>query len=305
MVDLGQPYLPVVRTVRAKVNVIRDHQWMSNSDVSESPIVPRVVAITITAVKGLALESRQSIVLGPSGVTANRAFFLVDESGAMLNGKALGGLVRVRADVTDDLGELVLRFPGGEEIRDAVALGPARPVQFFRSQFDAPVVIGPWAAALSEFCGRRVALCRAPSNRPGVDRGAKGTVSMVSTGSLDALRAAGNVPEPVDARRFRMLFVLDGIEPHAEDNWCGRRVSLGSAEVRISGLVGRCAVTTRDPDTGVVDLPTLHYLNLYRGNIRAEERLPFGVYGHVAVPGEVRVGDPVVAVDDPVRLGSA
>ena len=55
-----------------------------------------------------------------------------------------------------------------------------------------------------------------------------------------------------------------------------------------------CAVTTRDPDSGAVDLPTLHYLNLYRGAIRAEERLPFGVFAEVVTPGEVRVGDPVV-----------
>ena len=100
-----------------------------------------------------------------------------------------------------------------------------------------------------------------------------------------------------------MLFTIDGVPPHAEDAWCGRTVGIGAARVRINGLVGRCAVTTRDPETGLVDLPTLHYLNLYRGGIRADERLPFGVYAEVLTPGEVRVGDPVEPpVDDLPRL---
>jgi uncharacterized protein YcbX len=163
-----------------------------------SPIVPRVASIAITPVKGLALEARESVVLGSAGVAVNRAFFLVDQAGTMVNGKSLGDLVRVHADVTDDLGELALRFPDGRVVRGAVELGPPRSVRFFRSQFDAPPVIGPWAEALSDFCGRPIGLCRAPTDRPGLDRGLRGAVSLVSTGALDALRTAGDVPEPID-----------------------------------------------------------------------------------------------------------
>ena len=269
---------------------------------SEVPRDPRVAAISTTAVKGLALEAPQSVFLGPSGVATNRAFFLVDASGAMVNGKALGQLVRVRAQVPDDLSELTLRFPDGTEVRGPVELGAPQMVRFFRAEFAAPSVHGPWAEALSAFCGRPITLCRAPADRPGVDRGRRGAVSMVSAGALAALQSAGNVPAPIDARRFRMLFVIDGIAAHAEDRWLGRVVGIGAARVRINGLVGRCAVTTRDPDSGVVDLPTLHYLNLYRGAIRAEERLPFGVFAEVVTPGEVRVGDPVAPpLDDRPR----
>ncbi len=159
-------------------------------------------------------------------------------------------------------------FPGGAVVGDAVKLGATRTVQFFRSGFDAPTVIGPWAAALSEYCGRPVGICLAPHGRPGVDRGARGAVSLVSARALDALGDVGGASESIDPRRFRMLFLIDGVAPHAEDRWCGEVVGLGAARVRINGLVGRCAVTTRDPDTGVVDLPTLHYLRRYRGHIR-------------------------------------
>lgn len=276
---------------------------MRSRATTEPPAVPRVVAIFTTAVKGLALEAPQSVHVGPAGVATNRAFFLVDANGVMINGKALGELVRVRASVADDLSELTLRFPDGTDVRGSVVLGAPRTVKFFRARFAAPSVLGPWADALSDFCGRRIALCRAPTERPGVDRGLRGAVSLVSAGALEALRQAGSVPEQIDPRRFRMLFLIDGVAPHAEDHWSGRTVGVGSARLRINGLVGRCAVTTRDPDSGRVDLPTLHYLNLYRGDIRADERLPFGIYAEVVTPGAVRVGDPVEPPDDdPARL---
>jgi uncharacterized protein YcbX len=62
---------------------------------------------------------------------------------------------------------------------------------------------------------------------------------------------------------------------------------------RLNGDAGRCAVTTYDPDRGVVDLDTLGVLAQYRREGR-KEPLPFGVYGTVDVPGRVRIGDPVV-----------
>ena len=67
------------------------------------------------------------------------------------------------------------------------------------------------------------------------------------------------------------------------------------------GDVGRCAVTTRNPDTGEVDLDTLKTLAAYRPEGRTEP-LPFGVHAAVVQPGRVRVGDGVrLVVPDPVR----
>ena len=83
---------------------------------------------------------------------------------------------------------------------------------------------------------------------------------------------------------------------HAEDAWVGRRVAFGDAVVAVRGLVGRCAVTSQSPETGVSDLDTLGTLRRYRGHIEGDEPLPFGVYGSVDVPGHVRVGDPVEAL---------
>jgi uncharacterized protein YcbX len=54
--------------------------------------------------------------------------------------------------------------------------------------------------------------------------------------------------DAVDGRRFRMNFGIDGLREHEEDEWLGLRVSLGGGR-RALGNVGRCAVTTQNPDS--------------------------------------------------------
>jgi uncharacterized protein YcbX len=90
-----------------------------------------------------------------------------------------------------------------------------------------------------------------------------------------------------------MLFEIDGIGAHEEDGWIGAELRIGEAEILVNGDVGRCVITSRDPDTGEVDLPTLVTLVSYRPE-GVRERLPFGVYGSVLEPGRVRVGDGVL-----------
>ena len=63
--------------------------------------------------------------------------------------------------------------------------------------------------------------------------------------------------------------------------------------MRFTAHVGRCSITTRHPETGAVDLPTLDLLRSYRGDVDTTEPLAFGVYGEVLEGGRVAVGDPV------------
>jgi uncharacterized protein YcbX len=93
-----------------------------------------------------------------------------------------------------------------------------------------------------------------------------------------------------------MLIEIDGVQPHAEDGWVGHRVRIGEALVRFSGHVGRCLITSRHPETGKIDLPTLDILRDYRGGLETTEPLPFGVYGEVLEPGAVSAGDAVALV---------
>jgi uncharacterized protein YcbX len=150
------------------------------------------------------------------------------------------------------------------------------------------VVEGPWEGPLSELAGHLVRLVRADR----VGAGLNEPLTLVSDASLARLaQEAGR--DGVDARRFRMLFELTGCEAHEEDTWNGRHFSVGSAVVRVGGPVERCAVTTRDPDTGERDLDTLRLIKRYRGQRESNGAILFGVYARVEQPGRVRVGDPI------------
>jgi uncharacterized protein YcbX len=94
-----------------------------------------------------------------------------------------------------------------------------------------------------------------------------------------------------------MLIGIDGSEAHAEDGWLGRRVQVGGAIVIPAEPVGRCAVTTQHPDTGVPDLDTLRLIGGYRREVPTNEPIPFGVWGRVETPGRVALGDAVRVLD--------
>jgi len=155
------------------------------------------------------------------------------------------------------------------------------------------LVEGPWNDALADYVGRPVRLARTEREGDGVDRGRLAGATLVSTGSLEALRDAAGEDGPVDGRRFRMTIGIEGVEPHGEDGWIGSQVRVGGATVAVREHVGRCAVTTLDPDRGVRDLDTLGTIAGYRGDVQTREPLPFGVWCEVVEPGRVAVGDPV------------
>ena len=253
----------------------------------------RVAWISVTPVKGLRLQYRDEVVLDEAGVPGDRAFFLVDERGVMVSASRLGALVAVVPEHDAQAQTLSLCFPDGDEVEAPVVLAEPESVRFYGEMLPARPVRGPFSEALSRHCGKDVRLVAAPPERPGVDRGRDGAATLVSVASLERLRAHAASTEPVDARRFRMTFGVDGLEAHEEDGWIERDVRVGEAVVRVAGNVGRCALTTRQPETGVVDFKTLHHLQQYRGDVPTTEPLPFGVHARVLRPGRVRLGDTV------------
>jgi MOSC domain-containing protein len=259
--------------------------------------VASVVGLAFTPVKATRLHTVDSVDLGPDGLVENRRFYVIDDRDRMINSKIVGELQTVVADYSHADRTLKLVLPGGQVVEGEVRLGDEVDTRFFSTQRTGRLVEGPWSEALSEVAGRSLRLVEPTSPGGGVDRGAGGAVSLISRASLARLAEVGGV-ESLDSRRFRMMIEIDGVSAHAEDRWVDNgAVRVGGAVVAFSGHVGRCLITSRDPDSGVVDLPTLDLLGSYRDAIESTEPLPFGVWGRVVEPGTVRVGDEVVPLD--------
>jgi uncharacterized protein YcbX len=260
----------------------------------------RVVRICLAPVKALHVVNPDEVELTRAGVEGDRRFWLVDANRRLVNGKGHPELMRVHPEWDEASRRLALAFPDGSIVEGEVEPGEPFAAELYRTPHPSRLVPGPWQEALSDFAGEPLTLLwseRGAQDR-GNDRG--GWASLVSRGSLDHLGEAAGAAEPVDGRRFRMLFEIDGVEPHEEDSWLGNRVAIGDAVIVPLGDVGRCVVTTCDPDSGVSDLDTLKALAGYRRD-GVVEPLPFGVYCDVAVAGRVRVGDAVRPVPLPVQ----
>ena len=256
------------------------------------PVV--VVGLAFTPVKATRLHTVECVELGPDGVRDNRRFYVVDAHDRMVNSKVIGALQTVVADYSSEERTLRFELPDGGIVSDEIRLGDPITTRFFGQVAQARLVEGPWSDALSQVCGRALRLVEANGAGAGVDRGADGSVSLISRASLARLAEEGE-QDSIDVRRFRMLVEIDGVDAHAEDRWVGSgsAVRIGAATVAFAGHVGRCLITSRDPDTGVVDLPTLDLLGSYRTGLDATEPLPFGIWGRVVEPGIVQVGDQV------------
>jgi uncharacterized protein YcbX len=249
--------------------------------------VKKLARISISPVKGFRLSHPEEVELGPDGVVENRRFFLIGPDGERLRSSLTPWPVVVRADYDAGVERLRMSFPDGTEIEsDANALGEPVHAQAGSLDLRGRVVEGPWEEPLSELAGHPVRLVRPD----GIGVGLHAPVTLVSDGSLGRLaRQAGE--GRIDSRRFRMLFELTGCDAHEEDTWEGKSFAVGEAVVRVGGPVDRCAVTTRDPDTGERDLDTLRLIKSYRGQRESDGAILFGVYGSIVQPGRVRVGD--------------
>ena len=256
-----------------------------------------VAWITYAPVKGMRLQSLEATVLTRAGVPGDRAFLVADDQGRMVNGKGAAALMRVVPAHDREAGILALTFDDGTTESSEVELGEPEPLSFYGLELEVQPLLGPLSAVLSEHCGQPLRLLAAPPDRPGADRGYDGAATILSYASLERLAEAAGIDGEVDHRRFRMNFGVEGAAAHQEDEWIDTPVRIGGAVVEVKAHVGRCAVTTRNADTGVVDLKTLHHIRSYREHVETFEPIPFGVYGRVVKEGPVALGDEVEPLD--------
>ena len=245
-----------------------------------------VTALATAPVKGMRLAAAQRLELGPAGADGDRAFLVVDDENRLLLTTRTPALLQVVPRW--DGATLSLTFPDGREVAAIPEPGrPATTANYEGRPIAGRLIEGDLAAALSDHLGRPVRLLARDPGERGAD---DAPVTLMSEASLAALAPAldGDVPDP---RRFRMTIAIDGVEAWEEHGWAGRQVAAGDAVLRVTEPVPRCAVTTRDPDSGRRDVPTLKAL----AQLRGKDDVTFGVWCEVVSPGPIRVGD-VVAV---------
>lgn len=258
-------------------------------------MIGRVAWISYAPVKSLALARTNAVELDRDGIRGDRDFFLVDGTGRMTNNKRHGPLQAVVPTLDERAGTLTLRFPDGREVAAETSGGTRGRAVFYGEELDVEELPGQLSDALSDYAGAYIRIVAHRREGGGGDRGIPGATSLVTTGSLARLARELDVDE-IDPRRFRMHFVVDGFDEHAEDEWIDRHIRLGEAVVVPRGNVGRCAVTTQNPDTGRPNLGTLKALGRYRSDLPTSEPLAFGVHAEVVEPGRVAIGDPVEVV---------
>jgi hypothetical protein len=247
-------------------------------------VTATVTDLAIAPVKGLRVTAADELDIGPAGPVGDRAFLVVDADNGLLLTTRTPTLLQVAARLEG--GELTLTFPDGRAVAAVPEPGaPAETANYEGRRIAGRLVEGELAEALSEHLQRPVRLLA----RDATDRGADDApVTLMSQASLAALAPAldGAVPDP---RRFRMTITIDGVDAWEEHGWSGRELAAGTAVLRVSEPVPRCVVTTRDPERGSRDVPTLKALATLRG----KDDVTFGVWCEVVAPGRVRVGDAV------------
>src|SRR5436190_23583246 len=130
--------------------------------------MPRVARFSIAPVRSLGLEHPEAITLTDRGVVEDRRFFLADDSNRLVDRIVIGELVQIAAHTDPAASMLRLSFPDGQVVEDEVRVGHHIETPIHGRTGVGHVVIGPWAEALSAYCGRPITLVRC--ERPGGTR---------------------------------------------------------------------------------------------------------------------------------------
>ncbi len=136
-------------------------------------------------------------------------------------------------------------------------------------------------AALAADLGRAVTLRRDLRGQQDLND----TVLVTTQATLDALGEA--LGRALDLRRFRTnVHVALDAPAFAEEEWEGRRLRIGDAELELLHPCERCVIPTRDPDTAERDGEILRWL-------ARERRTLFGINARPLGPSLVREDDTV------------
>jgi hypothetical protein len=217
-----------------------------------------VSEIWIYPVKSTMGRKVESAVLEPRGLASDRRWMLVDQHGTMITQRECAALQQIHSWSE---GEQVWATRAGTAPLRLTATDARQTVTVWREPVSARIGDAAAQAWFSEQLGQAVVpvMIDESSHRP-VDQHyaqAGDEVSfadgfpllLIGEGSLQELNR--RLAEPVDMRRFRPNLVIRGAPAFAEDTW--RRIRINDIELELVKPCSRCVLTTRDPDTGVLN----------------------------------------------------
>lgn len=110
----------------------------------------------------------------------------------------------------------------------------------------------------------------------------------ISVGNLKSLNALSEIVGfPLDPRRFRINFWVDGFKAWDEVNWLDRTIQIGDLTFQAKARITRCKSTMANPVTGLRDADTLSALDKGWGHN------DFGINLLAGTTGKLKVGDTV------------
>ncbi|GGM62223.1 uncharacterized protein YcbX [Halarchaeum rubridurum] len=208
---------------------------------------PHLARLRVYPVKSLDPDDRtRARVLADGGLTHDRAYAVRDADGRYVNGKREPAVHGIDATFDPESHELALRA------RERAAEGGALPA----TTFAVGEASGRDAAAdwLSAYFGYPVTLEHDGTGGFPDDTTAHGP-TVVSTATLDAVADWFDLGTESVRRRFRPTLELGGVPAFWEDRlYADRervvRFRIGDAVFRGTNPCSRCAVPSRDPETG-------------------------------------------------------
>ncbi|PUB14183.1 MOSC domain-containing protein [Yoonia sediminilitoris] len=109
------------------------------------------------------------------------------------------------------------------------------------------------------------------------------SISIMTRASHKAV--AAQLSQPLETERWRGNIWLDGTDAWEEENWVGKTLRIGSAELHVQSPIQRCKATMANPRTGKRDADTLDALR------RGWNHQNFGIYATVTKSGTIAIND--------------
>lgn len=255
--------------------------------------------LAIHPIKSCAQIELQKADISAFGLSMDRRWMLVDETGCMLTQRKHASMCLIQCQLSSSGSKLNVSAPGMsmfEVLRPTAS--STRSVQVWNDTCNALDCGDEAANWFSHFLNTPARLVFFPDGEfrqcdlNYAEPGEKTAFSdgfpylLVSQASLDDLNS--RLTTAVEMKRFRANLVVSGSEAFAEDNW--KRIRIGEINFRLVKPCSRCVIPSIDPANAVKTAEPLKTLSQYR---MRNNKIFFGQNLIAEGSGELSIGMPV------------